>query len=186
MIRNVEDADFEAVDALLRAAFGGADEANLIRRLRADGDMWFEWQTPWHGEMAGYLAVSRMRAPQGWGCLAPVAVRPEWQRGRLVELYGHTVVPATGADARYPWRIGSRLISMLRHLIDDRLSMQNADLPSTLVVLGEPSFYERGGFSLAQTQGLTSPYPLSHTLLLRGDDDVPEETLVYPAAFDAN
>ncbi|MEM6624341.1 MAG: N-acetyltransferase [Pseudomonadota bacterium] len=185
MIRNVEDADFEAVDALLRAAFGGTDEVNLIRRLRADGDMWFEWQTPWDGEMAGYLAVSRMRAPQGWGCLAPVAVRPEWQRGRLVELYGHTVRPASGTDARNPLRIGSRLISMLRHLIDVRLSMQNADLPSTLVVLGEPSFYERGGFSRARAQGLCSPYPLSHTLILRTGNDVPEETLVYPAAFDA-
>ena len=46
---------------LLVAAFGRADEAELVDRLRADGDMWFELVTPWQGVIAGYAALSRMR-----------------------------------------------------------------------------------------------------------------------------
>ena len=52
-----------------------------------------------------------------------------------------------------------------------------------VVVLGDPSLYSRVGFSKDRAQGLTSPYPLSHTLLLRPGDDIPTDTLIYPAAF---
>ncbi len=41
--------------------------------------MWVELVAPWQGKIVGYAALSKMRAPQGWACLAPVAVLPEFQ-----------------------------------------------------------------------------------------------------------
>ena len=53
----------------------------------------------------------------------------------------------------------------------------------TTVVLGKPSFYARCGFSSARAARLTSPYPIDHTLIARPGDDTPDESLLYPAAF---
>lgn len=57
------------------------------------------------------------------------------------------------------------------------------DFPSTLVVVGKPSFYERAGFSQVRAAALTSDYPLEYTLIARPGDDVPTDRLIYPAAF---
>ncbi len=171
--REMRPGEAEEVDALLRAAFGGPDEAELVRALRRDGAMWAEMVLPW-GRIGAYAAVSRMVAPAGWGCLAPVAVLPEWQRGALWR--------GRREDGwKEDWRFGTRLVSMIVESILHNAG--NPRAPQTLVVLGEPGFYERCGFSLARAQRLTSPYPLSHTLIARPGNDVPEERLVYPAAF---
>ncbi|QBF30912.1 GNAT family N-acetyltransferase [Thalassococcus sp. S3] len=163
--------DFDEIDALLRAAFGGAEEAELVRRLRADGDIWFEAVKPAGGRaVGGYYAVSRMRAPEGWGCLAPVAVWPEMQGGAL------------DAKRRKEWRIGSRMMRELVALIED--PPPGLDLPNCLVVLGKPSFYERAGFSRARAARLITPYPIEFTMLAGPGVDVPEARLVYPPAFD--
>ena len=53
----------------------------------------------------------------------------------------------------------------------------------TIVVLGEPGFYARNGFSSERAAQLTSPYPISHTLLAGPGETAPTETLVYPKAF---
>jgi putative acetyltransferase len=84
-LRGVTEAQFDEVDALLRDAFPTDDEARLVRQLRADGEMLYEFQKPWMGKIGGYFALSRMQAPEGWVCLAPMAVRPEWQSGKLAE-----------------------------------------------------------------------------------------------------
>ncbi len=167
--------DFEEIDRLLTAAFGQPDEALLVRRLRADGVLWQECVMPWRGVIAGYAALSRMRAPEGWACLAPVAVLPRFQNGAA----------APNEDMRRTFAIGTRIVRELAESLDPfgRLRSEGKDVPSTIVVLGKPSFYERAGFSLARAQRLTSPYPLDHTLIARPGDDLPEETLVYPAAF---
>jgi putative acetyltransferase len=54
---------------------------------------------------------------------------------------------------------------------------------STVVVLGGVSFYERTGFSAARAAQLTSPYPISHTMLAGEGTNAPSETLVYPQSF---
>ncbi|WP_254683376.1 GNAT family N-acetyltransferase [Phaeobacter sp. LSS9] len=78
---SVNEEHYEEVDRLLKSAFPTDAEARLVRQLRADGDMIFESRKPWDGKVGGYLALSRMSAPEGWACLAPMAVRPEWQGG---------------------------------------------------------------------------------------------------------
>lgn len=169
--RDVTEADFAEVDTLLRAAFGGEDEAVLVRRLRADGDMMVEVAKPAAGRrVAGYYALSRMTAPDGWMCLAPVAVWPDLQNGAAAP---------QGRDPA-PWRIGSRMMAELADLAASPQSQLG-----TIVVLGDPAFYERAGFSRRRAARLESPYPVDYTMILRPGDDVPAARLVYPDAFGA-
>ncbi len=183
-LRDVVPAQFDAVDDLLKAAFPTDDEPRLVRMLREDGDMLHEFQKPWAGELGGYFALSRMQAPAGWACLAPVAVRPEWQGGKLAENNPNMDVGGPG-DERYrgPWRFGTRMLRELSGLYDIPSNRLQASLPEAIVVLGRPSFYARAGFSLERAQNLISPYPLDHTLILKRGDDVPRSKLIYPAAF---
>lgn len=152
-MRPARSEDHAAIDALLRATFPTPAEAALVRALRADGHMEVELVMPWPAGLVGYLALSRMRAPDGWLALAPVAVAPAWQGKRL----------------------GSRMVAGALRLM--------AIKGVTVVVLGKPSFYARAGFSQERAAGLTSPYPAENILIARPGMDLPVETLVYPAAF---
>lgn len=180
----VEPRDYDEVDALLRAAFETDDEARLVRLLRQSGDMWLEMKKPVGGRIGGYYAISRMRSPEGWGCLAPVAVLPEFQGGALVQRNPNWQAGAGDEEClRGPLRIGSR---MMRELAGwHAMPGLAGDLPDTIVVLGEPSFYERAGFSRARAARLKSPYPVEFTMILRRGDDIPEGELIYPPAFSA-
>lgn len=168
------------VDLLLRAAFGGPEEAEIVLRLRANGDMVAEQVKPWENRIGAYAAVCRMVQPAGWYCLGPVAVWPEWQNGALWR--GDPANPL-----RNSMRFGTRLVRTVAELFstDYRLIPRNLfpGDPPTLVVLGKPAFYTRCGFSSERAARLTSPFPIRNTLIARAGDDVPEETLVYPAAF---
>ena len=169
--REMKSWEVEEVDALLRAAFKGEEEVELVHRLRQDGDMAVEFVKPWGRRIAGYAALSRMRQPEGWLCLAPVAVWPEFQRG--------ATAPA-GQDKRH-WQIGRRLVSELVVAA----KMREFEKIPAIIVFGQPEFYEKCGFSRARAARLTTPYPLEFTMLAAPGDDVPVETLIYPPAFDA-
>jgi putative acetyltransferase len=175
-VRGMRAGEEDAVDTLLRAAFPGPEEAGLVRALRRDGAMLSEAVVPWRDRIGAYAAISRMVAPQGWACLAPVAVQPEWQRGALWKT-------SIDRGPKEDWQFGTRLVSALTMQFVETWPRLPNGYPTTLVVLGEPAFYERCGFSRARAARLTSPYPLSHMMIARRGDDVPEETLVYPSAF---
>ncbi len=160
------------VDALLKASFEGDEEVQLVHRLRQDGDMAQEMVLSVEGRIAGYAALSRMRQPEGWLCLAPVAVWPEFQRGAA----------APAGQGKKDWQIGRRLVS---DLVAATKHPEFGGNPA-IVVLGQPEFYEKCGFSRARAARLKSPYPVEYTLLAAPGSDVPAETLVYPAAFDAD
>lgn len=144
------DCDAASIEALLRVAFNGPDEADLIAALRLDRAMWTEWIAVEDTTIVGYAALSRMCAPLGWACLAPVAVQPERQRRGI-----------GGALVRHAARLAG---------------------PDAVVVLGDPAFYGAHGFDLARAARLSSPFPLSHTLIA-GGTGTPEAELIYPAAL---
>lgn len=181
---SVKEEHFDEVEKLLKAAFPTDAEARLVRQLRADGDMLYECRKPWDGKIGGYFALSRMQAPEGWACLAPMAVRPEWQGGKLAENNPNMEVGGPKDELyRRPWRFGTRMLRELQALVEIPLERLPASAPKTIVVLGKPSFYGRWGFSQERAQKLRSPYPLKYTLILRHGDDVPEAELIYPRAF---
>ncbi|MGR3760020.1 GNAT family N-acetyltransferase [Roseobacteraceae bacterium NS-SX3] len=167
--REMRPEEAREAEALLRAAFGGEDEVRLVQRLRRDGDMLWELVTPWQGQIAGYAALSRMQAPEGWLCLAPVAVLPRFQRGALTP---------QGQD-KSAWQIGRRLV---RRIVNAAQNPEIAEFPA-VVVLGQPGFYEKCGFSRARAARLTTPYPVEYTMLAAPGTDAPEAELVYPPAF---
>lgn len=181
-MRAEEEGD---VDALLRAAFPGPDEAALVRALRRDGAMVREFVQPWAGRIGAYAAISRLVAPEGWFCLAPVAVLPEWQRGALGRL--------PDGQVRGEFRFGTRLVSGIAALFNDSGGVEARNRASAgqslarapmLVVLGDPGFYGRCGFSQARAARLETRYPVDHLLLAGPGEDVLAVRLVYPAAFD--
>lgn len=152
-MRPMKPGEEEAVDALLRAAFDGADEANLVRDLRKSGEIAGETVLPMGDRIVGYYALSKMTAPKGWLCLAPVAIAPDVQ-GR---------------------NYGLRMMGMLCEWA--KRSTQ------TVVVLGAVPFYERAGFSKAQAENLTTPYPIDHTMIVGHGKNAPAEILVYSKPF---
>jgi putative acetyltransferase len=153
-VRDMRHGEEDAVDALLRMAFEGPEEATLVRRLRKDRNMAGENVLASQGDIIGYFALSRMQAPKGWLCLAPVAVHPDWQ-GK-----GH----------------GQRMIGMLSEWA--RISGCH------VVVLGQVAFYERAGFLQSRAARLSSPYPIASTMLAGPGSDVPRKALRYAKAFD--
>jgi len=153
--RPMRPGEEDAVAALLRAAFGGEEEARLVAALRREGAIAGERVLPMGREMIGYYVLSAMRAPEGWLCLAPVAIAPEHQRR------GH----------------GRRMVGQLAEWA--RLSGQY------VVVLGEVAFYARAGFRADRAARLTSPFPVAHMLLAGPGKEAPEAGLIYPRAFGA-
>jgi Predicted acetyltransferase len=115
-MREMKHGEETAVANLLTAAFGQKDEAQLVETLRKSRAIAGEMVLPMEGEVVGYAALSKMVAPKGWLCLAPVAIRPDLQ-GR-----GY----------------GRRLTGMITQWAE--ISGQ------TVVVLGDPDFYTRCGF----------------------------------------
>lgn len=150
-IRELKRGEEADVTALLTAAFGQKDEATLVDALRKSRAMAGEMVLPMNGEIVGYAGLSHMIAPKGWLCLAPVAIRPD--------LHGRGY--------------GKRLIGMITQWAE----MSGA----TVVVLGDPAFYSRAGFTPI-ADGFTSPYPLEHTLTV-GPAKAKDKTLIYPKAF---
>lgn len=151
--RDMKRGEDAQVDDLLRAAFGGPVEAELVVKLRKAKRIAGEQVMPMGDRIVGYYALSYMVKPKGWLCLAPVAIAPDVQRRGY----------------------GKRMIGMLTEWA--RLTK------SPVVVLGEPAFYEKAGFSRQGAAALTSPYPIDHTMVC-GLTGAPVHDLVYPSAFD--
>ena len=150
--RDMKRGEEAQVDALLRAAFGGPEEAELIAKLRKARLIAGEQVMPMGGRIVGYYALSYMVKPKGWLCLAHVAIAPDVQRRGY----------------------GKRMIGMLTEWA--RITQ------TPVVVLGEPAFYEKAGFSRNGAAALTSPYPIDHTMVC-GLAGAPAHDLIYPSAF---
>ena len=150
--RDMKRGEEAQVDALLRAAFGGPEEAELVAKLRKARLIAGEQVMPMGGRIVGYYALSYMVKPKGWLCLAHVAIAPDVQRRGY----------------------GKRMIGMLTEWA--RITQ------TPVVVLGEPAFYEKAGFSRNGAAALTSPYPSDHTMVC-GLAGAPAHDLIYPSAF---
>ena len=88
-IRSSTQADCDAIDAVIRAAFAGTEfghqgEAELVRMIEADGDVLVSLVAERDGRIVGHVLFSRMDvegdgAPLTAAGLAPVSVAPEVQ-----------------------------------------------------------------------------------------------------------
>jgi putative acetyltransferase len=162
-IRRELPADRLFVANLLREAFGGAAEARLVARLRAEGATLFGLVAEDDGgAILGHIAFSRLEVRSGEraldaASLAPVAVAPERQGAGI----GASLVRAGIEECR----------------------KQNLAL---IVVLGEPAYYARFGFSAEAAKRLDAPYSGEAFMALELTPNVLDGVVwkvVYPRAF---
>ncbi|WP_136636989.1 GNAT family N-acetyltransferase [Pseudooceanicola onchidii] len=155
-LRPMQPGDETAVSALLTTAFDGPLEAQLVSRLRADGDMALELLAEEDGRIFGYVAFVRLQEPEGWLSLSPVAVAPSRQRRG----------------------IGSDLIRM-------GLDQARQAGARAITVLGDPDYYTRFGFTLKAAEHLQSPFAGPHFMLypIAAKTAGRSDRVVYPPAF---
>lgn len=159
IIRPAEPADRAAIHAVEERAFGRPDEANLVERLVADGDVVLELVAERHGEILGHVLFSRLQVVTGeWSTpavsLAPLAVDPDHQRAG----------------------IGTELVRE-GHL---RLMAQGENLS---VVLGDPAYYRRFGYSHDRASGFECEWQGDALQAIAFDDAPRIGRLVYARAF---
>src|SRR5215213_8733374 len=131
MIRYAKPADRPAIAEVVTAAFGQPDEAALVERLREAGDVLFELVSEDAGVIAGHILFSRLWADryEMFAALAPLAVRPGQQRAGV----GSALVKTGLESAR---EFGAHGV----------------------LVLGEPAYYGRFGFSATSAAGIQGPF----------------------------
>jgi putative acetyltransferase len=133
IIRDECNTDVGAIRRVIEAAFGRCAEADLVDRLRVDGDSILSLIAVKEGDLVGHVMFSKMSAPFPALSLAPVSVAPEFQR----------------------LGVGSRLIRA-------GLERAEHSGWKCIFVLGNPAYYTRFGFSASLAHGFSSPYAGTH------------------------
>lgn len=159
-IREATADDHAAIDALLAGAFPSRQEADLVRALRANGDLALELVAEAFGDVVGHAAFPRLvsDAELRAAALAPLAV-------------------AASARER---GVGAALVQQGLAALADRGV-------EWCLVLGDPAYYGRFGFSAEAAAGFATPYdgPYQQTVGLVLQGPPPRGALTYPAAFTA-
>ena len=160
-IRPARREDEPAIRDLLVASFGGTVEADLMDPLREHGAVVVELVATDGDRIVGHIAFSRLWVENGQRltpavALAPLAVHPDFQSQAI----GGQLIEA-----------GHALLVQLK----ERLS----------VVLGDPAYYSRFGYSREPAVGFTSAYQGDHLTALAFSPSAPRTgTLRYDHAFD--
>jgi putative acetyltransferase len=158
-IRIETASDFAGIRRVEEEAFPTQSEADLVDRLRADGDAVLSLVAALENQIVGHIMFSKMRTPTRTLALAPVAVlTPHRRNGIAADLI----------------RAG------LKHVQEKGWE--------AVFVLGNPAYYSRFGFDPALASGFTSPYAGPHLMALALQSHglrVQKGNLDYPAAFAA-
>jgi putative acetyltransferase len=161
-IREELSFDRSAVRAVNRLAFGSTEEADLIERLRVDGEIIVSLVATDDDEIVGHILFSELSIETREGsiraaALAPMAVHPD----------------------RQGERIGSELVR-------EGLAMCRERGVQAVVVLGHEEYYPRFGFSPEMAQGLRAPFSGNAFMALEiipGVLQVQDALARYPRAF---
>ena len=162
LVREEAPADHDAIREVNRLAFKQESEARLVDQLRADGNVVASLVAVRNDQIVGHIMFSKLPIETDGGvlrgaALAPMAVRPELQRQG----------------------IGSALAKRGIELCQDRGYV-------VIVVLGDPAYYSRFGFSSERAKRLRGPYygeALMALELTRGVLKNGTGGLNYPDAF---
>ena len=157
MIRPALPDEASAIRQVISAAFGRADEADLVDRLRHDGDALVELVAVEDLTLVGHILFSRLIVGTlSAAALAPVSVVPNLQRSGI----GSALITA-GIER-------CRLLGV-----------------PAIVVLGHPGYYPRFGFSPELARQLDAPFsgPSFMALELQPGSLMPKAQVRYAAAF---
>jgi len=165
IVRPETPSDYEAIGELLRSAFGGAEESELVRSLRASDNYVPDLAlvAEEEGKVVGHIVFSyiTLKGDEEFRvlALAPMAVTPELQRRG----------------------IGGALVEAGLERADDQ------DEPLVIVV-GHPTYYPRFGFESARGIGIEPPsedFPDDAFMVRRlsRHSERHRGRVVYPPAF---
>jgi putative acetyltransferase len=162
MIRDETPADHAAIAALHRAAFGGSTEARLVEDLRAGGLVVAALVAVETTTVVGHVMFCRVSleidgAPRHGASLAPLSVAMS-HRGK---------------------GIGSSLVAEGL----ERLAREGVE---AVIVLGDPAYYQRFGFSAELASRLVAPFRGEAFMaleLVRGALAGERGSVRYPEAF---
>lgn len=161
LFRLEEPADIPQIRDILEASFPGFGEADLVEALRRDGDLILSLVAEDEGIVIGSICFSRLtieggEAPFPAVALAPLAVYPEYQQQG----------------------VATRLVREAHACV--------AAMGETLsIVLGEPGYYSRFGYSNRRAAHFISDYQSPYLMALSFGAAPWEGTLVYPRGFAA-
>ena len=155
--RRLKPEDMDAVAALNAEAFGGPNEAAIVRRLHASNDCLLSLVAHREEELVGHIELFRILIdglPAGAG-LGPMCVKP-------------------GAQNR---GIGSTLVRM-------GLLVMAGRGESIVFVLGHSEYYPRFGFAVETARPFRAPWGGPSFMAQAINPGAPEGgELTYPAAF---
>jgi putative acetyltransferase len=159
VVRVEEAADWSAVYTIYEAAFGQRIEADLVRHMDHDGDLILSLMA-YVEKPAGHIAFSELtlhETPAVKGCvLAPLAVAPAFQK-----------------------------LGVGTALVQHGLGKLRADGYDLVVVLGDPDYYGRFGFTPRLASRLKTPYdgPYLQALALSEKGNEAHGPVSYARAF---
>ncbi|MBY5327037.1 GNAT family N-acetyltransferase [Rhizobium leguminosarum] len=163
LIRDETPDDIDAIHDLTSTAFkpmpySDGTEAEIVRRLRAAGDLKISLVAEQGGEILGHVAFSPVTingAHDGWFGLGPISVKPERQRQG----------------------IGKAMIARGLELLNEMGA-------SGCALIGNPEIYNRVGFSSdGQLEYLDLDTRLVQRIVFRGSP--PSGTLQFASAFES-
>ena len=160
-IRSESETDFPTIRALVSDAFGGSAEARLIERLREEGAVAVSLVAVERNTIVGSVVLSRLAivtedSTIHAAALAPLAVRRDRRRSG----------------------IGSALVHEGLRICEERGI-------EAVLVLGDPLYYRRFGFSAERATGISSAYSGPSFMVI---EFAPSKAgisglVTYPAAF---
>ncbi|MDM7255785.1 MAG: GNAT family N-acetyltransferase [Paracoccus sp. (in: a-proteobacteria)] len=139
--------DIDGIAALNQMAFGGTDEADLVARLRAEGDLPLSLVAESGGVILGHVALSPLRAAGPAMALAPLAVHPAVQgrgigaalvRAALDAFGDHSVVVL--GDPAYYRRFGFAPADLQSPYAGPHLQIVGPPLPQGSIIRHAPAF----------------------------------------------
>lgn len=163
-IRFSNRSDYQAIAELNRLVFERDNEAKLVELIR-DSDRYIpelELVAELDGAVVGHILFSYIDLVEQEDllviALAPMAVRPEFQRRG----------------------IGSTLVQV-------GLEAAEARGESLVIVMGHPHFYSRFGFEPSVSYGIESPFPVPESVFmvkpLKNYQEQYRGKVIYPPAF---
>jgi putative acetyltransferase len=141
-IRDATPADYPAIRAVISHAFGQTEEANLVEKLRADGDVLVD------------LVHASDIAIQGHIFYSPLAIE-----GPDYTIKAAALAPVSVLKGSQKSGIGSALI----RAGNARCAELGLD---AIVVLGHEAYYPKFGFSAKLVESLEAPFSGPHFMAL--------------------
>lgn len=162
IVRQERASDIDGIREVVHAAFERPTEAKLVDGLRASGALVLSTVAVLREHVVGHLALSEVVVGEGGSALAlaPIAVLPGQQRKG----------------------IGSAMIRWTLEFCRNKGA-------GVVIVLGEPGYYGRFGFTPASRFGIACPFPVPDEAFMAleiepGAAHGVHGAVRYPAAFE--